>query len=301
MSVGVLALQGDFREHREMLESMGHHAYEIRKPEQLRDLDALIIPGGESTTIARLILSNGFQQPLRDFCESGRPVWGTCAGAILLARNVDRLDRPGIETMDISVSRNAFGRQVDSFEADVDIKGLDGGPFRALFIRAPIINEVRHPAGAVGTLADGTVVAARQGNLLATSFHPELTHDPRLHAYFLGIGIGIRREGFDKPVPEGAIPALVPFIDRKGRLNAWPAKASLREAAIAFLATKFEQGRAYTESEVNAILEDAHTFRDYVLLRRMLFDLGHLDRVRDGSSYWRADGPVPASVEAAGA
>jgi 5'-phosphate synthase pdxT subunit len=187
-TVGVLALQGDFREHREMLEAMGHRALEIRKPEQLGDLDALIIPGGESTTIARLILSNGFQQPLRDFCASGKPTWGTCAGAILLAREVDRLDRPGIETMAIRVQRNAFGRQVDSFEEDLDIEGLEGGPFRAVFIRAPIIERVDPPARAIARLEDGTVVATRQGNLLATSFHPELTGDTRLHAYFLALG-----------------------------------------------------------------------------------------------------------------
>jgi 5'-phosphate synthase pdxT subunit len=187
-TVGVLALQGDFREHREMLEAMGHRALEIRKPAQLGDLDALIIPGGESTTIARLILSNGFQQPLRDFCASGKPTWGTCAGAILLAREVDRLDRPGIEAMAIRVQRNAFGRQVDSFEEDLDIEGLEGGPFRAVFIRAPIIERVDPPARAIARLEDGTVVATRQGNLLATSFHPELTGDTRLHAYFLALG-----------------------------------------------------------------------------------------------------------------
>jgi len=187
-TVGVLALQGDFREHREMLERMGHEVREIRKPGQLEGLDALIIPGGESTTIARLILSNGFQQPLRDFCDSGRPVWGTCAGAILLARNVDRLDRPGIEMMDISVRRNAFGRQVDSFEAALAVKGIDGKPFQAVFIRAPQIDEVRAPAVAIATLPDGRVVAAREGNLLATSFHPELTGDTRLHELFLTIG-----------------------------------------------------------------------------------------------------------------
>lgn len=187
-TVGVLALQGDFREHREMLEAMGHDVREIRKPGQLAGIDALIIPGGESTTIARLILSNGFQQPLRDFCASGKPVWGTCAGAILLARKVDRLDRPGIETMDISVHRNAFGRQVDSFEADLDIEGLQGGPFRAVFIRAPRIDSVTFPARAIATLPDGTIVAAREGNLLATSFHPELTGDSRLHELFLTIG-----------------------------------------------------------------------------------------------------------------
>jgi 5'-phosphate synthase pdxT subunit len=186
-AVGVLALQGDFREHREILESMGHNVIEVRKPAQLGDLDALIIPGGESTTIARLILSNGFQQPLRHFCASGQPVWGTCAGAILLAKHVDNLDRPGIETMDIAVRRNAFGRQVDSFEADLAIEGLDGGPFRAVFIRAPIFESVTSPAHAIATLSDGTIVAARQGNLLATSFHPELAGDTRLHEYFLSL------------------------------------------------------------------------------------------------------------------
>jgi 5'-phosphate synthase pdxT subunit len=187
-TVGVLALQGDFREHREILQSMGHTVIEVRKPGQLDGLDALIIPGGESTTIARLILSNGFQQPLRDFCASGRPVWGTCAGAILLAKHVDNLDRPGIEAMEISIRRNAFGRQVDSFEADLDIKGVEGGPFRALFIRAPIFDEVAAPAGAIAKLENGTVVAARQANMLATSFHPELTGDTRQHEYFLSIG-----------------------------------------------------------------------------------------------------------------
>lgn len=188
LNVGVLALQGDFREHREVLETMGHRVHEIRKPEQLEQIDALIIPGGESTTIARLILSNGFQQPLRDFCASGKPVWGTCAGAILLAKNVDNLDRPGIEMMDITVHRNAFGRQVDSFEANLEVKGIDDGPFHAVFIRAPLFEDVRAPAEAIATLADGTIVAARQGNMLATSFHPELTSDHRLHALFLSLG-----------------------------------------------------------------------------------------------------------------
>jgi pyridoxal 5'-phosphate synthase pdxT subunit len=189
-TVGVLALQGDFREHCEMLRALGHNAVEIRKREQLADLDALIIPGGESTTIARLIIGNGFLEPLREFCASGRPVWGTCAGAILLARYVDQLDRPGIETMNIRVQRNAFGRQVNSFEADLDIAGLEGPPFHAIFIRAPRIEAVLPPARAIARLDDGTIVAAREENLLATSFHPEITGDPRLHQYFLGIGKG---------------------------------------------------------------------------------------------------------------
>ena len=187
-TVGVLALQGDFREHREMLESMGHAVCEVRKPAQLAGIDALIIPGGESTTIARLIISNGFQGPLREFCASGKPVWGTCAGAILLAKQVDRLDRPGIEMMDISVHRNAFGRQVDSFEANLDVEGLQGGPFHAVFIRAPRIDAATFPAHAIATLEDGTIVAARQGNLLATSFHPGLPGHTRLHERYHSIG-----------------------------------------------------------------------------------------------------------------
>ncbi len=283
----MLALQGDFREHREMLDALGHEVREARKPAQLVELDALIIPGGESTSIARLILSNGFQQPLRDFCASGRPVWGTCAGAILLARNVDSLDRPGIEMMDISVRRNAFGRQVDSFEADLEIKGLSGGPFHAVFIRAPLIEEVRPPAGAIARLANGTIVAARQANLLATSFHPELTHDARLHEYFLTIGAGAHRAaGEAQAVPE----ALVPFIDAQGRLATWPAKRRAQLAATAFLAEGFGAGRRYSEPEVNEILGRAHTFGDFTLLRRSLCDLGFLERERDGSAYWRSTG-----------
>ncbi|MDZ7726693.1 MAG: pyridoxal 5'-phosphate synthase glutaminase subunit PdxT [Dehalococcoidia bacterium] len=188
MTVGVLALQGDFREHCEMLADMGHRCVEVRRTAQLDELDALIIPGGESTTIARLIEGNGFLQPLRAFCASGRPTWGTCAGAILLAREVDSLDRDGIETMDIKVHRNAFGRQAQSFEANLDILGLEGGPFHTVFIRAPIIEAVREPAEVLSRLEDGTIVAARQGNLLATSFHPELTKDRRLHAFFLTLG-----------------------------------------------------------------------------------------------------------------
>ncbi|MDE2934075.1 MAG: pyridoxal 5'-phosphate synthase glutaminase subunit PdxT [Chloroflexota bacterium] len=192
MTTGILALQGDFREHSEMLASIGQASVEVRRPEQLEALDSLIIPGGESTTIARLILRYGFTEPLRAFCSSGRPVWGTCAGAILLAKRVDDLDRPGIETMDTSVARNAFGRQVDSFEANVEMKGLSGGPFHAIFIRAPIIESVGAGVEVLGRLEDGAIVAARQGNLLATAFHPELGGDTRLHEYFLTIGAAER-------------------------------------------------------------------------------------------------------------
>ena len=192
MTTGILALQGDFQEHAEMLASIGRTSVEVRRPKQFDSLDALIIPGGESTTIARLILRYGFTEPLRAFCASGRPLWGTCAGAILLAKRVDELDRPGIETMDMSVARNAFGRQVDSFEASIDLEGLAGGPFRAIFIRAPIIESVGTGVEVLGRLDDGVIVAARQGNLLATAFHPELGGDTRLHEYFLTIGAAER-------------------------------------------------------------------------------------------------------------
>ena len=192
MTTGILALQGDFREHAEMLASIGQPSVEVRRPEQLDSLHSLIIPGGESTTIARLILRYGFIEPLRAFCASGRPLWGTCAGAILLANRVDELDRPGIEAMDMSVARNAFGRQVDSFEASVDVEGLAGGPFRAIFIRAPVIESVGTGVEVLGRLDDGAIVAARQDNLLATAFHPELGGDTRMHEYFLTIGAAER-------------------------------------------------------------------------------------------------------------
>ena len=185
--VGVLALQGDFREHIEMLNMLGVVSCEIRLPSALCDLDALIIPGGESTTIARLVLQYGFLEPLRDFCASGRPVWGTCAGAILLARDVDELDRPGIQVMDIQIQRNAFGRQLQSFQSQVAIDGISDGEFPAVFIRAPAIIDVDASVEILATLPDGKIVAARQRNLLATVFHPELTTDVRLHNLFLSL------------------------------------------------------------------------------------------------------------------
>jgi len=185
--VGVLALQGDFREHIEMLNMLGVVSCEVRLPSALCDLDALIIPGGESTTIARLVLQYGFLEPLRDFCASGRPVWGTCAGAILLARDVDELDRPGIQAMDIQIQRNAFGRQLQSFQSQVAIDGISDGEFPAVFIRAPAIIDVDASVEILATLPDGKIVAARQRNLLATVFHPELTTDVRLHNLFLSM------------------------------------------------------------------------------------------------------------------
>ena len=186
MRVGVLALQGAFREHVEMLRRLGHEAVEVRLPEHLAGLDALILPGGESTTIGKLMETFGLREPLREFAQSGRPVWGTCAGLILLAHDVGR-EQPLLDVMDVRVKRNAFGRQTESFETEVPIPPLGDSPFPAVFIRAPYIETVGDGVEVIGTLADGTIVAARQGMLLATSFHPELSGDPRLHRYFLAL------------------------------------------------------------------------------------------------------------------
>lgn len=183
--MGVLALQGDFAEHAALLRSLGAAPREVRKPEQLAEADALIIPGGESTTMAILMDVFELRGPIIEFARSGRPLWGTCAGMILLAdRLVEAYPEP-LGLMDMLVHRNAFGRQVDSFEADLDFAGIDGGPLRAVFIRAPRVAEVGPQVEALATLGDGAVVAARQANLLATAFHPELTADARTHAYFL--------------------------------------------------------------------------------------------------------------------
>jgi pyridoxal 5'-phosphate synthase pdxT subunit len=195
MRIGVLALQGDFREHVQMLHSLGVETSEVRKPEQLAGLDGLIIPGGESTTIGKIARAYGLIEPLRDLAQAGLPMWGTCAGMILLAKDIGP-DVPHLGLMDIRVRRNAFGRQLESFEADLDIAGISdragngqSEPFHAVFIRAPQIEACGPAATPLGRLADGTIVAARQGRLLATSFHPELTADSRLHQYFLDIGM----------------------------------------------------------------------------------------------------------------
>ncbi|NDJ53609.1 MAG: pyridoxal 5'-phosphate synthase glutaminase subunit PdxT [Chloroflexi bacterium] len=185
MKVGVLALQGDFREHIRMLRRLGVTAVEVRQAEQLADLDGLIIPGGESTTIGKLATQFGLMEPLRRF-GAERPIWGTCAGMIFLARDIGR-DQPLLGLMDISVNRNAFGRQVDSFEAALEVSGLEDQPFKAIFIRAPLVTEVDEPAGVeiLARLEDGGIVAVRQGHLLATAFHTELTGDDRLHHMFI--------------------------------------------------------------------------------------------------------------------
>ena len=192
MKIGVLALQGAFIEHEKILRRLGVDAIEVRLPEELAGLDGLIIPGGESTTIGKLALKWRLLEPIRALAEAGRPVWGTCAGMVLLARDVvDGVPgQPLLGLMDIAVARNAFGRQVDSFEADLKVSALGEPPFHAVFIRAPLIERVGAGVDVLARLEDGAVVAARQGNLLATAFHPELTEDDRFHRYFMGFAGG---------------------------------------------------------------------------------------------------------------
>ena len=190
MKIGVLAIQGDFAEHIAILRYLGVEATEVRLPEQLEGLNGLILPGGESTTIGKLATDYGLIEPLRIFGQH-HAIWGTCAGAIFISKDVSR-PQPLLHLMDIKVTRNAFGRQVDSFEADLDIPelkqatGIDA-PYHALFIRAPIIESVHGEAKILASLADGRIVAAQQSRLLATSFHPELTNDMRFHEYFLSL------------------------------------------------------------------------------------------------------------------
>jgi 5'-phosphate synthase pdxT subunit len=188
MIIGVLALQGAFVEHKVILEHLGVEVIEVRLPENLQGLDGLIIPGGESTTIGKLAEDYQLIEPLRRF-GSQKAVWGTCAGAIFLSKDINR-KQPLLRLMDISIARNAFGRQVDSFETDIIVPCLqtDNGynsPFHAVFIRAPLIEGVDGKARPLASLPDGRIVAAQEGRLLATSFHPELTEDDRFHRYFL--------------------------------------------------------------------------------------------------------------------
>lgn len=194
MRVGVLALQGAFREHIMILEALGVEADAIRKPEQLAACSGLIVPGGESTAIAKLMSAYGFYDPIIQHHGAGLAVWGTCAGAILLASGIiDAVEgQRGLQLMDIVVRRNAFGRQAASFEADLDIADLADGAFRGVFIRAPWIESVGKSARVLAT-HDGHIVAARQDSLLATVFHPELTGDVRMHAYFVEEVIGSAR------------------------------------------------------------------------------------------------------------
>lgn len=190
MKIGVLALQGDFAEHVSMLKKLNVDASEVRLPKHLDGLDGLIIPGGESTTIGKLAVAYDLMEPLKTFGQH-HAVWGTCAGAIFISKDIGR-DQPLLGLMDIKVERNAFGRQIDSFETDLDVPELkqttgSTEDYHAVFIRAPIIESVSGDARILASISDGRIVAAQQGNLLATSFHPELTNDSRFHEYFLSL------------------------------------------------------------------------------------------------------------------
>ena len=190
--IGVLALQGDVREHVAMLERAGARAVPVRRPRELADLDGIVLPGGESTTMYKLARTFDMFEPLREAIRDGLPAYGTCAGMIMLADQIEG-GVPGQETiggLDVVVRRNAFGRQVDSFEADLDVEDLVD-PFHALFIRAPWVEKVGQEVEVVARVANGAavgrIVAVRQANLLATSFHPEITGDHRMHALFVGM------------------------------------------------------------------------------------------------------------------
>jgi 5'-phosphate synthase pdxT subunit len=190
MRIGILALQGSFREHVSIIRSLGVETQEVRLPEELRGLDGLIIPGGESTTIGKLAVGYGLMDPLREF-GAAKPIWGTCAGAIFLSRDAHR-DQPLLNLMHMTMVRNAFGPQIDSFETDLYVAALSvvdpvRRPFRSIFIRAPLIETLGGEARALAALPDGRIVAAQERHWLATSFHPELTADTRFHRYFIAM------------------------------------------------------------------------------------------------------------------
>ena len=186
-TVGVLAIQGDFHEHKEALLRLGVNSREIRVRSHLSGIDGLIIPGGESTTIVQLIDKFQLRDTLIDEVNSGLPVWGTCAGMIVLANRLTESRPSPLNLMDIEVSRNAFGRQIHSFELDIDIAGVQGPPFPAIFIRAPIVKNCGAMVKILASIENGFPVAVRQGHILATSFHPELTNDDRIHRLFMDI------------------------------------------------------------------------------------------------------------------
>jgi 5'-phosphate synthase pdxT subunit len=191
--VGVLALQGDVREHLHALAECDVVARPVRRPHELDSVDALVVPGGESTTMSKLAAEFGVLDPIRKRIAGGMPTYGSCAGMIMLATEVldGRSDQHGFDGIDMTVRRNAFGRQVDSFEASVPIDDIDGGPFSAVFIRAPWVERVGADVRVLGRVSDGPatgrIVAVRQQHLLATAFHPELTGDLRVHRYFVGM------------------------------------------------------------------------------------------------------------------
>jgi len=190
MRIGVLASQGAFAEHIATLHQLEVEALPVRLSEELSGLDGLIIPGGESTSISRLMLDYNLATEIRELAKNGLPIFGTCAGMILLASQISDSDAEPIGVMDITVRRNAFGRQVDSFETELKIPVLGEKPFPGIFIRAPLIERAGSEVEILARLADGTDVTARQGKLLASAFHPELTNDLRFHQYFLDIVAG---------------------------------------------------------------------------------------------------------------
>jgi 5'-phosphate synthase pdxT subunit len=185
--VGVLALQGDFREHLAVLRGLGADAIPVRRPEELADIGGLVIPGGESSVMDKLSRAFGLAEPLKRAIADGMPVYGTCAGLIMLADTVIDAIRgqESLGGLDVSVRRNAFGSQLDSFETDLDIPAVGAEPMHAVFIRAPIVETLGEKATALASLDDGRIVAVEQGNLIGTSFHPEVTNDLRFHEYFL--------------------------------------------------------------------------------------------------------------------
>jgi 5'-phosphate synthase pdxT subunit len=181
MKIGVLALQGAFREHVATLAAVGVEAVEVRLPDDLRDVHGLILPGGESTTMRRLVARWGLREPILDLARSGAPIFGTCAGMIILARTIAGGEEPVLPLLDVVVERNAFGRQLDSFETDLDVPVLGERPVHAIFIRAPIIDDIGPEVDVLARLDDDRIVAVRQGNVIATSFHPELAGETRFH------------------------------------------------------------------------------------------------------------------------
>ncbi len=195
----MLALQGDFAEHIHMLDLIGISAVEVRKVRQLAEIDGLIIPGGESTTIVKLLMRFGFVDELRARVESGMELWGTCAGMIVIARELaDDYPTP-LNLLDIGVARNYFGRQVDSFEAELDIEGIEGDPVRAVFIRAPVVKDIGEGVEKIAMVDDGQAVAVKKGRVMATSFHPELTTDTRLHTLFVQLASEAQKDLADSP------------------------------------------------------------------------------------------------------
>ena len=187
MKVGVLALQGTFIEHISILRQLGVEAPPIRLPHELDTLDGLVIPGGESTTMLRLMESFGLIQPIREMARDGLAIWGTCAGMVLLAKNISNYEMKTLGLMDMKIRRNAFGSQIDSFEVDLEIPAVGEEPFHAVFIRAPVVKEAEPSVKVLSRLPDSTIVAAKQNQLLACAFHPEFTGDLRFHSYFLSM------------------------------------------------------------------------------------------------------------------